>query len=200
MRKIRALDALLPKTRQGILAATLVQPEKAWYASELAQRLGVPSSSLQRELQDLTEAGILKTHKQGRMVYYQANRESPVFPDLRGLMLKTAGLVDVLAQALKPVTSKVTTAFVYGSIAAGSEDSNSDIDLMVVGEVSPQDLALPLRRARESLGREINPTVYSLAEFNGKRSAGDHFLTQVLDKPRLVVLGNKDELGKVAGG
>jgi DNA-binding transcriptional ArsR family regulator len=200
MRKMRTLDALLPKTRQGILAATLVQSEKAWYASELAQRLGVPSSSLQRELQDLTEAGILKTHKQGRMVYYQANRESPVFPDLRGLLLKTAGLVDVLAQALKPVSSKVTTAFVYGSIAAGSEESDSDIDLMVVGEVSPQDLALPLRRARESLGREINPTVYSPAEFEGKRAANDHFLTQVLDKPRLLVLGNKDELGKVAGG
>ena len=200
MRKLRTLDALLPKTRQGILAATLVRPEKAWYASELAQRLGVPSSSLQRELQDLTEAGILKTHKQGRMVYYQANRESPVFPDLRGLLLKTAGLVDVLAQALKPVASKVTTAFVYGSIAAGSEESDSDIDLMVVGEVSPQDLALPLRRARESLGREINPTVYSLAEFERKRAAGDHFLTQVLDKPRLLVLGNKDGLGKVVGG
>ncbi len=200
MRKLRTLDALLPKTRQGILAATLVQPEKAWYASELAQRLGVPSSSLQRELQDLTEAGILKTHRQGRMVYYQANRESPVFPDLRGLLLKTAGLVDVLAQALKPVASKVTAAFVYGSIAAGSEASDSDIDLMVVGEVSPQDLALPLRRARESLGREINPTVYSPAEFERKRAANDHFLSQVLDKPRLAVLGNKDELGKVAGG
>jgi len=197
---MRTLDALLPKTRQGILAATLVQPEKAWYASELAQRLGVPSSSLQRELQDLTEAGILKTHKQGRMVYYQANRESPAFPDLRGLLLKTAGLVDVLAQALKPIASKVTTAFVYGSIAAGSEDSDSDIDLMVVGEISPQDLALPLRRARESLVREINPTVYTPAEFDRKRAAKDYFLTQVLDKPRLLVLGNKDELGKVAGG
>lgn len=200
MRKMRTLDALLPKTRQGILAATLVRPEKAWYASELAQRLGVPSSSLQRELRDLTEAGILKTHKQGRMVYYQANRESPVFPDLRGLLLKTAGLVDVLVQALKPVASKVVTAFVYGSIAAGSEGSDSDIDLMVVGAVSPQDLALPLRRARELLGREINPTVYTPGEFNGKRAAKDHFLSEVLDKPRLLVLGNKDELGKVAGG
>lgn len=197
---MRTLDALLPKTRQGILAATLVQPEKAWYAAELAQRLGVPSSSLQRELQDLTGAGILKTHKQGRMVYYQANRESPVFPDLRGLLLKTAGLVDVLAQALKSVASKVTTAFVYGSIAAGSEASDSDIDLMIVGEVSPQDLALPLRRARESLGREINPSVYTPAEFERKRAAKDHFLSQVLDKPRLLVLGIKDELGKVAGG
>jgi predicted nucleotidyltransferase len=200
MRKMQTLDALLPKTRQGILAATLVQPEKAWYASELAQRLGVPSSSLQRELHDLSEAGILRTHKQGRMVYYQANRDSPVFPDLRGLLLKTAGLVDVLAQALKPLSGKVTMAFVYGSIAAGSEDSASDIDLMVVGQVAPEDLALPLRRARESLGREINPTVYTPAEFDKKRKANDPFLKQVLDKPRLVVIANKDELGKVAGG
>jgi predicted nucleotidyltransferase len=200
MRKLRTLDALLPKTRQGILAATLVQPEKAWYASELAHRLGVPSSSLQRELHDLSEAGILKTNQQGRMVYYQANRDSPVFPDLRGLLLKTAGLVDVLAQALKPVAAKVATAFVYGSIAAGREESDSDIDLMVVGQVSPEDLALPLRRARESLGREINPTVYTPAEFERKHAANDPFLKQVMDKPRLVVLGNKDELGKVAGG
>src|SRR5271154_5425789 len=126
MRKPRTLDALLPKTRQGILAATLVQPEKAWYVSELARRMGVPPSSLQRELRDLTEVGILKTHRQGHMVYYQANTDSPVFPDLRGLLFKTAGLVDVLANALKPLAGKLRIAFVYGSIAAGSEQSDSD--------------------------------------------------------------------------
>ncbi len=117
MRKRRALDALLPKTRQGIFAATLVQPEKAWYAAELARRMGVPSSSLQRELQRLTQAGILRTHRQGRMAYYQANTSSPLFSDLRSLMLKTAGLVDVLADAIKPLFSKIRAAFVYGSIA-----------------------------------------------------------------------------------
>jgi predicted nucleotidyltransferase len=200
MRNVRTLDALLPKTRQGILAATLVQPEKAWYVSELARRMGVPASSLQRELQDLSEVGILKTHRQGRMVYYQANTDSPVFPDLQGLLFKTAGMVDVLADALKPVAAKVRTAFVYGSIAAGNEQSDSDIDLMVVGQVSPADLALPLRRARELLGREINPTLYTPTEFSKKRAANDSFLKQVLDKPKLFVLGNKDELGKVAGG
>jgi predicted nucleotidyltransferase len=189
---MRVLDALLPKTRQGILAATLVQPEKAWYAAELAHRLGVPSSSLQRELHDLSTAGILNTYRQGRMVYYQANRDSPVFPDLRGLLLKTAGLVDVLAHALKPMATKVATAFVYGSIAAGSEESDSDIDLMVVGQVSPQDLALPLRHARQSLGREINPTVYTPAEFERKQEANDPFLKQVLDKPKLLVLGRQE--------
>ncbi len=190
------LDALLPRTRQGILAAMLVQPSKSWYVSELARRMGVPSSSLQRELHHLTVAGILKTYRQGRMVYYQANSQSPVFPDLRGLLLKTAGLVDVLADVLKPVAAKLCVAFIYGSIASGSEQSDSDIDLMVIGTASPVELALPLRRARELVGREINPTVYTPAEFTRKRAARDAFLTRVLDNPRLPVLGNINELGK----
>ena len=199
MRNISMIDALLPKTRQGVLAALLVQPEKSWYVSELARRMKVPSSSLQRELRGLTEAGILMMHKQGRMVYYQANTASPVFPDLRGLLLKTAGLVDVLAGVLKPLAGKVRLAFVYGSIASGEELSDSDVDLMVIGSIPPADLALPLRRAREWLGHEVNPTVYTPAEFAKKRASKDHFLSRVLTQPRLMVVGSDDELGKAAG-
>lgn len=199
MRNISVLDALLPKTRQGILAALLGQPQKTWYVSEIARRMGVPSSSLQRELQDLTKAGILKTHRQGRMAYYQANTDSPVFSDLRGLILKTAGLVDVLAGVLKPLAARLQLVFVYGSIASGSEQSDSDIDLMVVGKVAPAELALPLRRARQLLGRDINPTVYTPAEFDKKRTSKDHFLSQVLAKPRLLVLESRDDLGKATG-
>lgn len=199
MRNQHILNALLPKTRQGILAALFVQPDKPWYVSELARRMGVPSSSLQRELQDLTKAGILKTYRQGHMAYYQANKDSPVFADVRGLLLKTAGLVDVLADALKPLAAKLQLVFVYGSIASGQEQSDSDIDVMVVGKVSPAELALPLRAARELLGREINPTVYTPAEFAKKRAAKEHFLTEVLTKPRLLVLGSEDDVGNVAG-
>lgn len=199
MRKDHFIDALLPKTRQGILAATLIQPEKAWYVSELARRMGVPSSSLQRELRDLEEAGILKAHRQGRMAYYQANTNSPVYPELRGLMLKTAGLVDVLADAIAPLARKLRIVFVYGSIAGGGEQSDSDIDLMVVGSVSPVDLALPLRKARQLLGREINLSVYTPAELAKKWAAKDHFLTRVLDKRKLFVLGDEDELEKTTG-
>jgi predicted nucleotidyltransferase len=157
----------------------------------------VPSSSLQRDLRSLTAAGILKTHRQGRMVYYQANAESPLFSDLRGLMLKTAGLVDVLADTLKPLAMKLRAVFVYGSIASGSEQSESDIDLMVVGAISPAELALPLRHARDLLGREINPTICTPAEFDKKRAAGNQFLTHVLDKPKLFVIGNSDEWAKL---
>jgi DNA-binding transcriptional ArsR family regulator len=200
MRKMRMLEALLPKTRQGILAATFVQPEKAWYVSELARRLRVPPSSLQRELRALSAAGILKTHRQGRMVYYQANADSPVFPDLRGLLLKTAGLVDVLADALRAVSSKIQFAFVFGSIASGGEQNASDVDLMVVGTVPSMELARPLLRARELIGREINPIVYRPAEFEKKRAENNHFLKHVLESPRLIVLGDGDELGLAGKG
>lgn len=185
---MRPLDALLPRTRQGILAALLVRPERNWYISQLAEHMQVPPSSLQRELQSLTQAGLLKSHRQGRMVYYQANTESPLFTDLRNLMLKTAGLVDVLAQALEPLAGRLRTVCVYGSVASGQERSDSDIDLLVIGSVSPADLALPLRRARQVLGREINPTVYSPAELDTKLAANDPFLKRILAGPRLPVL------------
>jgi predicted nucleotidyltransferase len=155
----------------------------------------VPASSLQRELRDLTIAEILKSHRQGRMVYYQANADSPIFPDLYGLLLKTAGLVDVLSDALRPLAAKIRVAFVFGSIASGGEQSKSDVDLMVVGTVPSIELARPLLRARELIGREINPIVYSPAEFAQKRAENNHFLKRVFESPRLIVLGDEDELG-----
>lgn len=197
--RIRPVDALFPKTRQGILAAMFVRPGKSWYASELARHMRVPSSSLQRELQDLTEAGILNTYRQGRMAYYQPNTNSPLYPDLRGLLLKTVGLVDVLADALEPLGQQVRLAFVYGSMASGEERSDSDVDLMIVGSASPTALALLLRRARESLGREINPTVYSQAEFHRKRKENDGFLARVMTMPRLLVVGTEHDMGEAAG-
>jgi DNA-binding transcriptional ArsR family regulator len=199
MRKRNTLDALLPRTRQGILAATLMQPQKAWYASELARRMGVPSSSLQRELLALSGAGILKTYRRGRMKYFQADTESPLYPDLRGLLLKTVGFVDVLADVLKPAAAKVRAAFVYGSIAGAAEQNTSDVDLMVVGTASAVDLALPLRRASSLLGRQINPTFYTPAEFAKKRASNDHFLASVLGKPKLFVIGGEDDLAKALG-
>jgi hypothetical protein len=104
------------------------------------------------------------------MSYYQANVDSPLFSDLRGLLLKTAGLIDVLADALKPVASKVEAAFVYRSMASGEEQS--DVDVMIIGTVPSPDLALSVRRARDLLGREINPTTYTPAEFSKKRGKG----------------------------
>jgi predicted nucleotidyltransferase len=119
-------------------------------------------------------------------------RGGVVWCSLRSLMLKTAGLVDVLADAIKPLLSKIGAAFVYGSIAIGEEQAESNTDLMVIGALSPPELALPLRRASELLGREINATFYTPAEFAKKRANKDQFLTRALNKPKLFVVGTND--------
>ena len=194
MRQVSPLDALLPKTRQGILAALLLRPEKPWYVSELARWMHVPSSSLQRELADLTSAGILKTYRQGRMAYYQANTELPIFPELKSLLIKTAGLVNVLAEALSSLGPKIKVAFVYGSIASGREEPDSDIDLFIVGTLKSIELALPIRKASATLHREVTPMLYSPSEFVKKQMSKDHFVTRVLEKPKLIVIGSADDL------
>src|SRR6266404_7345724 len=133
MRGSVLIDALMPKVRQGVLSATLLQPERAWYTADLARHLGVAPSSLQRELASLTAAGLLKSRRQGRLVWFQADTDSPVYPELHALLAKTAGLVDVLREALDAVADRIACAFVFGSIARREERSESDVDLMVIG-------------------------------------------------------------------
>jgi DNA-binding transcriptional ArsR family regulator len=200
MRNSRPLDALLPKTRQAILAATLPRPEQTWYLADLAKHLRVRPSSLQRELAALVEAGILKRRRDGNRVYYQPDPDCPFMPELRGLIVKTAGLLDVLRDALAPLANRIRWAFVYGSVARGDEQSSSDVDLMVIGGVGLADLPPMLGRVRERLGRDVNPTVYSPAEFRKKLQAGYSFPRGVLDKPKLFVVGNEHELAAAFEG
>src|SRR5205807_417725 len=132
MRKAPAIDALFPGTRKAILATTLMHPERWWYLSDLARHVGQPPSSLQRELSSLVNAGILHRKRDGQRVCFQPDAECPLFPELRSLMIKTAGLIDVLRDALVPFTKSIRMAFVYGSIARSEERSSSDVDVMVV--------------------------------------------------------------------
>jgi uncharacterized protein len=194
MRKSRHLDALFPKTRQAILAATLPLPNRSWYLSDLAKHLRVRPSSLQRELAALVEAGILKRRRDGNRVYYHADTDCPFMPELQGLITKTAGLVDVLRGFLAPLAERIHWAFVYGSIARGREDTDSDVDLMVIGKVSPSEVSAAMRPAMERLSREVNSTVYSAAEFARKLEAGYGFHRGVLDKEKLFVIGIEDDL------
>ncbi|MGH7180119.1 MAG: nucleotidyltransferase domain-containing protein, partial [Tepidisphaeraceae bacterium] len=198
MRTSRAIDAIMPRTCQAVLATLLMEPERSWYAADLARHLRVRPSSLQREFAELTAAGILKSHRQGRMVFFQADQESPVFHELRGLLAKTAGLVDVLRDALAPLDGHVACAFVYGSVAAGEEGSQSDIDLMIIGDVRLAVVVDALRPGRERLAREINPRLYTPGEFAKRVSRNDHFLKSVLAKPKLFVIGAADELERIA--
>ena len=146
MRTSATIDALFPKTRQAILAATLGEPRRWWYMRELARHLRLTPSSLQRELASLVRGGILVQKREGKHVYFQAATESPIFQELQGLILKTAGLADVIRDALKPLANRMQWAFVYGSVARSQEHSASDVDLMIIGHVGLADVSGPLRK------------------------------------------------------
>ena len=133
MRNSSVLTALFPQVRQGVLAATLTQPEKWWYLSELAERLHTSPSSLQRELASLVASGILVHRREGTRAYFKAETKSPVFRDLQQLFEKTAGLAPAIERMLAPFGGKILCAFVYGSVARSREHATSDVDLMVIG-------------------------------------------------------------------
>jgi DNA-binding transcriptional ArsR family regulator len=197
MRRARILDALISRTKQQILAATLLQPERSWYLLELARHLGVRPSSLQRELRRFTESGILKRYQNGNRVYFQAELACPIRPELALILAKTVGVVDVIKEALTQVQDRIEVAFVYGSVAASSERPTSDIDLMVIGAVSLSEVATGLPSVQEKLGRAVNPTVYGLAEFRRRVQQKAHFLKTVLGEEKLFVIGSQDDLAKI---
>jgi predicted nucleotidyltransferase len=194
-----ALDSLFPSVRQGILAATLGQPEKWWYLSELANFLHTRPSSLQRELSSLEKSGILQQRKDGRRTYFKAETRSPIFRELRSIFEKTVGLVASLRVALAPFANKIVCAFVYGSIARREEHAASDVDLMVIGSVGLADLAPILRKVEKRLGREVNVTDYSVEEFRKKVAERDHFVTTVLKGSLQFVKGEPRDMDAITG-
>jgi predicted nucleotidyltransferase len=203
MRKTSPLDALVPKTRQSVLATVYGDPSREWYLSDLARHLGVTPSSLQREIVGLVRAGILRRREDGNRAYYRAETESPIFNDLHGLILRTAGLRDVLAECLEPFRDRVAVAFVYGSFARNEERPSSDIDLMVIGRsgstvhIGLAELAPALKHAEEKLLRPVNPSVYTPEEVAEKLATGHHFLETVMSNEKLFVLGGMDDLAAV---
>ena len=197
MRSSSVLDALFPAVRRQILGATLLQPEKWWYLTELASHLGTSPSSLQRELQSLTRSGLLELKQDGRRTYYKARTDSPVFADLRQLFARTAGIVPLLQSEIARLP-KIAWAFLYGSIARGEEDARSDIDLMIVGSIATARLLPVLRRLEQRFNREVNLTRYSEDEFYAKVRTGDHFLTSVLKEQLLMLKGSRDDLEAAA--
>ncbi len=199
MRNTAALEALFPKIRQGVLAATLTRPEKWWYLSELAQYLHTTPSSLQRELRSLVASGILQQRREGTRIYFKAETRAPMFRELRSLFEKTAGLIPTLQRALEPFEDQIACAFVYGSVGRREETALSDVDLMAIGGVGLADLSPALRKAEAGLGREVNVTSYSASEFRAKAASKDHFLLTVLRGPKEFVKGNQRDLDKIIG-
>jgi len=188
-------DALFTKTQQRVLGALFSQPDRSLYASELIRMTGTGSGAAQRELARLEASGLVVGRRVGNQKHYQANTNSPLFAELRGIVLKTVGLAEPLRSALKPLSSSIRAAFVYGSVAKSSDSASSDIDLMIISEHLTYGEAFgALEKATRSLGRPVNPTVYTAAEFSKRSRQENAFVTRVLQQPKIWVIGGEDDL------
>ena len=151
----------------------------------------------QRELQRLTSGGILRRREQGRHIYFQADEHCPIYNELRGIVTKTVGAADSVGDALRDLEERIRIAFLFGSVARGEERAGSDIDLVIVGDVSLREVVSVLGDAQVKLGREISPMIYPEKELRSKVSEGHPFLTSVLEREKIFVIGSQDELGKL---
>jgi DNA-binding transcriptional ArsR family regulator len=188
--------ALLGASRAAVLAALYLRPEESLHVRELARVTGVLPGTLHRELRALASLGLLTRREEGRQVYYAADRESPLFEEIAGLLRKTAGLADVLRVALEPLADHLRVAFIYGSMAAGTAGPSSDVDSMAIGDAGFVDLVKPLHATQQALRREVNPTAMTIAELAKRRRARDGSVQSVLKGPKIWLIGGEDDLAE----
>jgi predicted nucleotidyltransferase len=192
-------NILFGKIRGGVLALLYEGPDKSFYVRQIARHVNASVGAVRRELEKLAEVDLIVRTPIGNQVFYQVNQRNPVFAEMRALVSKTVGIFSFLRGALEPLAQRVTVAFVYGSVARQQERAQSDVDLMIIGEVALDDVLACLPEAETKLGRVVNPTVYSVPEFKSKLADGNHFLNAVVNGHKVFLIGNEDELGKMAG-
>ena len=180
--------------RRKVLGLLLMRPDHQIHLRELARVIGAAPGTLKKELDALCEAGLLRAERVGNQVRFCANTAHPVFPELQALIRKTIGLADALRLSLAPLAGRIDAAFVFGSMASGTESAGSDIDLMVVGDAGFAEVVDATYEAQAALGREINPKVMSASEWQAKKAERNAFLQDVLNKPRIMLIGDADAL------
>ncbi len=179
-------DALFPKVRQRVLAVLFGQPDRSFYANEVIALAQSGTGAVQRELADMAQVGLISVTKVGNQKHFQANTQSPVYTELRGLVLKTVGLADVLRSALTPLLNRIDTAFVYGSMANQQDTAQSDVDVMLIStSLSYADVFGALESASQHLKRNINPTLYTPDEFAQRLDQDQAFITRVMQQPKI---------------
>jgi len=192
-------DLLFGQIRGRNFALLYGWADKAFYVRQIARHVHASAGAVRRELEKLAAVDLIVRTSVGNLVFYQVNQRHPVFAEMRALVNKTVGIFNVLRSALEPLAEQVAVAFVYGSVARQEETAASDIDLMIIGQVELDNVLARLSAPENTLGRTINPTVYSSKEFRKKLEDGNHFLNSVIDGQKVFLIGNEDELGKMAG-
>lgn len=194
-----AMNLLFPRTRQSALAVLLLEPSQTFHLRELGRLTGIHAGTLLRELEKLEKVGLVIRVNQGNQARFEANQASPLFADLASMFRKTHGVAALLRQALAPLDRKISLALVFGSMARGTHASGSDVDLLVVGSVGFAALVKALYPVQESLGREINPVLYSAEEFDERLKRGESFLKNIASRPMVLIKGGRDDFEKLAG-
>lgn len=186
-------DALFTKTQQRVLGLLYGRPEQTFYLNEIVRLAAVGKGSVSRELEKLCAAGLLTVSRQGNQNHYQANANNPIFNELKAITQKTFGVVDIIKAALVPLLPQLSRAFIYGSVAQGTEHAGSDIDLMLVGDdISYSEVMDLLAPAEKQLGRTINPTLYTVAEFTDRKTNHQPFIQRVMEQPKLWLVGDME--------
>lgn len=185
-------ELLSSRVKAEIFRLLFRTPEAELHLRELTRQTGLSVGTVRQELQRLTRLGIVADRKDGNRICYRANQQHPLYPDLRNLVLKTSGLTDVLRGALEHLGIRL--AFVFGSIARNEDQAHSDVDLLVIGDITLRQLTKLLSGMAARIGREINPHLMTALEFARRKKSRDHFLTTVLASPKLFVIGTDHEL------
>jgi predicted nucleotidyltransferase len=189
-------SALFGKSRLAILSLLYLNADQRFYLRQIVDTTKLGMGAVQREVRLLSNAGLILREHEGRHVYFRANRDCPIFEDLRSILVKTAGLADILRDRLSPLADRCRVAFVYGSFAQGLDNAESDVDVMVIGDVTFAAVSDALSDLQTDLRREVNPTVYGVPEFKEKTSTP--FIASILRKPKLYLIGDDDELARLA--
>ncbi|HEY3075150.1 MAG TPA: nucleotidyltransferase domain-containing protein [Burkholderiales bacterium] len=188
-------DVLFGKTQRRVLGLLFGDAERSYFANEIVRLAGSGIGAVHRELAALEAAGLISATRIGNQKHYRANRASPIFDELRGIVLKTFGVAGVLHEALAQLAPKISAAFIYGSLAKGTDTAASDIDLMVISDEVSYSQVLELgAQAERRLGRKINPTVYSPTELRKRLDDGNAFASRVIAQPKIFVIGSEDAL------
>lgn len=190
-------DLLFGQTRGKLLSIFYGSPDRTAFLRQIARETGISIGTLQRELNLLAEVGLLRRSASGKQVYYQANREHPLFAELSSVLAKTFGVFELLRAALQPLATTIEVAFVYGSVARGVETAESDVDLAIIGDAALDDVIKAVGPVERSIGRPVNPTIYSRREFSSKLRSGNHFLNSLLQREKVFLIGDEHELGKM---
>lgn len=185
------------ETRIALLNRFLMHPGEEFYLRQLSGHFGLSPRLISLELQNLQSIGLLKKRISGNHHYYTINREHLLFNELQQIFMKTVGLKDVIKTYLTPFEMEISMAFIYGSLAKGNATAESDVDLMIVGNLSTRKLSGAMIKAGRELGRQVNFSVFSINEFKERHTAGDHFVSSIMNDAKKFIIGNTHELKRL---